>query len=71
MLKEIRKKRGMSQAELARRAKIPQGVLSYIESGRTKHPRIDTMQAIASALQCTVDELLQGGGEREAGRAVS
>ena len=31
----------------------------------------DTLQAIAAALQCTVDELLQGGAEHEAGRAVS
>ena len=70
MLREIRKKRGMSQAELARRAGIPQGVISYIECGRTKHPRVDTMQAIAAALQCTVDDLLQGGGSHETGRAV-
>ena len=71
MLREARKKRGMSQAELARKAGVPQGVISYIECGRTKHPRIDTLQAIAAALQCTVDELLQGGAEHEAGRAVS
>lgn len=71
MLREARKERGMSQAELARRAGVPQGVISYIECGRTKHPRIDTLQAIAAALQCTVDELLQGGGGCEAGRAIS
>lgn len=71
MLREARKKRGMSQAELARKAGVPQGVISYIECGRTKHPRIDTMQAIAAALQCTLDELLQGGGSCEAGRAIS
>ena len=71
MLREARKKRGMSQAELARKAGVPQGVISYIECGRTKHPRIDTLQAIAAALQCTVDELLQGGGGHEAGRAIS
>lgn len=71
MLKEARKKCGISQAELARRAGVPQGVISYIECGRTKHPRIDTLQAIAAALQCTVDDLVQGGGDRETGRAVS
>lgn len=70
MLREIRKKRGISQAELARRTGISQGVISYIECGRTKHPRVDTMQAIAAALNCTVDELL-GGGSHGAGRAVS
>lgn len=70
MLREIRKKRGMSQAELARRAGIPQGVISYIECGRTKHPRVDTMQAIAAVLQCTVDELLRGSAKRGKTRAT-
>lgn len=64
MLKEIREKRGMSQAELSRRTGISQGVISYIECGRTKNPRIDTMQAIAAALHCTVDELLRGSAKR-------
>lgn len=63
MLKEIRKKRGISQAELARRTGIPQGVISYIECGRTKNPRVDTMQSIAQVLGCTVDELISGGGK--------
>jgi len=61
MLREMRKKRGLSQAMLAKAAGVPQGVISYIECGRTKHPRVDTMQAIAAVLKCTVDELLQGG----------
>lgn len=72
MLRTLRTKAGISQAELARRAKIPQGVLSYIENGRTKHPRIDTMQALAKALGCSLEELTkEEGQEDETGRAVS
>lgn len=72
MLRSLRKKAGISQAELARRAQIPQGVLSYIENGRTKHPRIDTMQALARALGCSLEELTQEEGREDAaGRAVS
>lgn len=62
MIKELRMKRGLSQNELARRAGIRQGVLSYIESGRTKHPRIDTLAAIAAALDVPIERLMQKAG---------
>ena len=62
MIRELRVKRGWSQSELARRAGIRQGVLSYIESGRTKHPRIDTLTAIAAALGVSVDKLTRKAG---------
>lgn len=53
---------GLSQNELARRAGIKQSVLSYIESGRTKNPRIDTLTAIAAALKVPVTKLLERKG---------
>lgn len=59
MIRELRQEKGWSQSELARRAGIKQGVLSYIESGRTPHPRIDTLMAIAKALEVPIDELLE------------
>ena len=62
MIKRLRRRLGITQSELARRAGIRQGVLSYIENGRTKHPRIDTLAAIANALGVTVDELLKKAG---------
>lgn len=58
MIKELRLKRGWSQSELARRSGVKQGVLSYIESGRTKHPRIDTLSALAAALGVSVNKLI-------------
>jgi transcriptional regulator with XRE-family HTH domain len=62
LIKRLRRRLGITQSELARRAGIRQGVLSYIENGRTKHPRIDTLAAIANALGVTVDELLKKAG---------
>lgn len=62
MIKELRQKLGMTQTELAKRAGIKQGVLSYIENGKTKNPRIDTMQAIAAALGVPVERLMKKAG---------
>ncbi len=57
LIKELRERKGLTQTELARRAGIRQGVLSYIESGRTKNPRIDTLSAIAAVLKVPVEKL--------------
>ena len=57
---EIRIMQGLSQQELARRSAVKQGIISDIESGKTAHPRIDTLQKLAAALGCTIDELVNG-----------
>ena len=62
MIRELLKKRGISQNELARRAGVKQSVISYIENGRTKHPRIDTLTAIAAVLGVSVDTLVKKAG---------
>ena len=54
--------KGWSQSELARRSGVKQGVLSYIESGRTLHPRIDTLALIAKALGVPVEMLIRKAG---------
>lgn len=62
MIKKLRERRGWTQSELARKAGIKQGVLSDIETGKTKHPRIDTIAAIAQALGVPVEKLIQKAG---------
>ena len=62
MIRELREKKGWTQTELARRSGVKQGVLSYIESGRTKHPRSDTLAAIAAALGVPVGRLIKKAG---------
>ena len=59
---KLREKAGISQQELGRLSGVPQGVISTIESGTTKYPRLDTAAKLARALGCTIDELL---GEKE------
>lgn len=58
MITEWRIKRQLSQNKLAKLSGVPQSVICDIESGKTKAPRIDTVQAIANALGCTIEQLL-------------
>ena len=53
----FREWRGLTQAELARRANLTQGALSDIERGRRK-PRTDTLKALAAALEVPPGDLL-------------
>ena len=62
MIRELRERLGWSQSELARRSGVKQGVLSYIENGRTKHPRSDTLAARAAALSVPIEKLMKGAG---------
>jgi putative transcriptional regulator len=58
MVAEQREKRGLSQNQLAKKSGVPQSVISDIESGKTKAPRIDTLVAIAEALETNVTDLI-------------
>jgi DNA-binding XRE family transcriptional regulator len=51
-----RKKRGLTQAALAKAAGIAQGFLSEIEAGK-KSGDVKTLRKIASALTITLDDL--------------
>lgn len=62
MVADKRQEKGISQNQLAKLCNVPQSVISDIESGKTKAPRIDTLQAIAAALGVTVDELIGKAG---------
>ena len=57
-LKELREKSGMTQTKLAELSGVKQGIISMIESGDTKSPRLDTMMAIAHVLNCKIDDLI-------------
>lgn len=47
----------LSQREVARRAAIPESTLRNLLNGTTEHPRADTLQALAAALDTTVENL--------------
>jgi len=57
-LREMRDKRNLTQSELARRACVPQAVISNIETGDISDPRISTMIKLCEALHCDVYDLL-------------
>ncbi len=57
-----REQRGMSAAELARRAALSKATLSSIESGRG-NPTLDTVDAIAAALAIPLVDLLDLGDD--------
>lgn len=49
---------GLTQKELERRSGVHQCQISWIETGLVKNPRVYTLEKLASALGCTVDDLL-------------
>lgn len=56
-IKKLRKKQGLSQDELARKADIPYTTLTKIEIGVIKNPSFDSVSKIAEALGITLDDL--------------
>lgn len=60
-----REQRGMSAAELARRAGLSKATLSGLESGRS-NPTIDTLDAVAVALGIPLADLLVATGGEDA-----
>lgn len=66
-LEDMRRKRRLSQVQLARLSGIPQAMISNIESGNTRSPRVDTLAKLALALKCTVDDLIE---DDEKGRSA-
>jgi transcriptional regulator with XRE-family HTH domain len=49
----------MTQAELARRAKLTQGYVSQLLSGKRKNPSLEILKRLARALGVPVTELLE------------
>lgn len=65
LLQRLRTKRKLTQEELSRASGIKQQTISAIESGKNKYPRVDTLAALARALRCTVDDLIDETDGRE------
>ncbi len=61
-IKEMRKRSGMTQKEVAQQIGVTQGAVWQWESGMVM-PTAVNLQKLAATLNCTVDELLQKGGE--------
>lgn len=58
-MKKYRKKLGISQDVLSKRANLAFHTIAKIEAGSTPDPRIETVKKIADALNVTLDDLMK------------
>lgn len=56
-IKELRQKKGLTQCALSRLSGVPREQINRYESGRAI-PEIGTVQKLAKALECSLDELV-------------
>lgn len=59
MIKRLREAQGMTQAELAKRAKVKRPYITMLETGQRKAPSLAALRRIAKALGVPVTELLR------------
>lgn len=55
---EMRKLQGLSQEELAEKAKVSRSIISFLETGKEKDVKLYTLIRIANALDCKVEDFL-------------
>jgi len=58
-IRKAREGKGLSQAQLAKRARVAQGYISTLEAGAKKNPGIDVLKRLAKALGVPVTALLE------------
>ena len=63
LVKQVREEIGISQAELARMSGVKQQNISKIESGENRTPGIETLNALAMAMSCSLADLYKPGTE--------
>ena len=55
---ELKKKKGFTNVKLSELSGVPLGTVSKIVSGQTKDPQIGALVAIANALDCSIEDLV-------------
>jgi len=58
-IRELRKKKKISQEKLARLSNVSLNTIVKIESGESRHHTIQTMAGIAKALGISLDDLIK------------
>lgn len=58
-VKKFRKKKGLTQDNLARKADIPYTTLTKLESNVVRKPSVQTVAKIAKALDVTIEDLIK------------
>jgi transcriptional regulator with XRE-family HTH domain len=59
VLTALREKKGLTQAQLAKRAKVSRGYLADLEAGHRANPSVPTLRRIATALGVPVTRLVE------------
>ena len=57
-LKQLRLQHNLTQAEVAKRAKVSQAYVAQLETGAERNPKLDTLRRLAKALKCKVSDLV-------------
>ena len=57
-LKQLRLQHNLTQAEVAKRAKVSQAYVAQLETGAERNPKLDTLRRLAKALKCRVSDLV-------------
>ncbi|MGW0821942.1 helix-turn-helix domain-containing protein [Streptomyces sp. NPDC002845] len=65
-VKRLRESKGWGVRELARRSGLDAEVILRLESGHARHPRLDTLSSLASALEITLVDMLAEAGQTTA-----
>ena len=60
-LRRLRKEKGLTQVQLAEKAHVPRSVIARHETGRTELST-KNLTKIAGALDCSMEDVLKGGG---------
>jgi transcriptional regulator with XRE-family HTH domain len=58
VIRELREKKGLTQEELAFKAKVTPGYVAQLELGIRKNPSLDVVRRLARALGVRLGELL-------------
>jgi transcriptional regulator with XRE-family HTH domain len=61
-LKRIKQEKNLSTAQLADKANLPEKTVIRILKGTTANPYLDTLDRLASAMDCTVGDILADTG---------
>ena len=59
-LKELKREKNISTKQLAERSNLPEKTVARVLSGHTVNPYIDTLDRLATALGCTIGDILAG-----------
>jgi len=59
VLRKLRTERGMSMADLAKKASITDAYIANLETGKKANPSLDVLKRLARALGVPVGELLE------------